>query len=169
MIFVLRGTSALYATPTHCSPRPPSPPPGLDSVSFRLFIILNIALSPRESGVYEESIPVPCIVHQPFFCLCYLLGRHLWQRHALHNILITLYSYILDENVMCIGQRQNSNIGACTRQTVIVSVMIRKTKEASKGEGVYSKYGPMKLIQTYARVPCIWGLFGIARFSTRTS
>ena len=169
LIFGLRDTSALYATPTHCSPRPPSPPPGLDSVSFRLFIILNIALSSRESGVREESISVLCIVHQPFFCLCYLLGRQLWQRHALHKILITLYSYILDENVMCIGQRQNSNIGARTRQIGIVSVMIRKTQEASKGERVYSKYGPTKLIQTYVRVPYIWGMFGIARSSTRTS
>ena len=169
MIFGLRNTSALYATPTHCSPRPSPPSPGLDSVSLRLFIILNIALSPRESGVHEESIPVLCIVHQPIFCLRYPLG-HLWQQHALHNILITLHSDILDENVMCIGQRQNSDIGARTRQIGIVSVMIRKTQEASKRERVcISKYGPMKLIQTYARVPCIWGLFGIARVSTRTS
>ena len=47
---------------------------------------------------------------------------------------------------------------ARTCQIGIINVMIRKIKEASKGERIYSKYGPMKLIQTYARVPYIWGL-----------
>ena len=67
LIFGPRDTSALYATPTHCLPRPSSPSPGLDSVSLRLFIIPNISLSPRESGVHEESISVLFIIHQPFF------------------------------------------------------------------------------------------------------
>ena len=43
LIFGLRDTSALYATPTDYSPIPSSPSPGLDFVSFRLFITLNIA------------------------------------------------------------------------------------------------------------------------------
>ena len=136
LIFGLRDTSALYATPTHCSPRPSSPPPGLDFVSLRLFIILNIALSPREPGVHEESISVLCIVHLPIFCLRFPLGPHLWQRHALHNILIALHSYILDENVMCIGQRQNSDMVARTRQIGIVSVMIRNPRDKQKRKGI---------------------------------
>ena len=70
---------------------------------------------------------------------------------------------------MCIGQRQNSDMVARTRQIGIISGMIRKTQEGSKGERVYSKYGPVKPIQTYALVTYIWGMFGIARFSTRTS
>ena len=77
LIFGPRDTTALYATPTHCSPSPSSLSPGLDFVSLRFFIILNISLSPREPGVHEESISVLCIVHQPFFCLHYPLGRHL--------------------------------------------------------------------------------------------
>ena len=68
LIFGLRDTSALYATPTYCLPRPSSPSSGLDSVSLRLFIIQTISLSPRESSVHEDSISVLCIVHQPFFC-----------------------------------------------------------------------------------------------------
>ena len=154
LIFGLRDMSALYVTPTHCSPRPLSPSPGIGSVSLRLFMILNIALSPRESGVHKESISVPSIVHQPFF-VCVTLWNDTYGSNTLHNILITLYSYILDENVMCIGQRQNSDMVARTRQIGIVSVMIRKTQEASKRERVYSKYGPTKLIQTYVRVPYI--------------
>ena len=70
---------------------------------------------------------------------------------------------------MCIGQRQNSDMVARTRQTGIISGMIQKTQEASKGERVYSKYGPAKPIQTYALVTYIWGMFGIAIFSTKPS